>query len=483
MSVESAIRQAQGQALRYMRWLPVQDKYLRSKSKRRLLRTGNQLGKTTAALADLAWTALGEHPYRSDGRKEPGEYWVVCASWSQSVAIQNKLYALLPQDRIHGATSYDPVAGFKNKNPAVRVRHSSGEWSIIRFKTTQQGTLDLAGATISGALFDEPPSSQGIFSEVLKRVQAKGGWISIVMTPIGAPVEWIKDLVDKGVLEDINTRLTPEALRPLGARIPRRLPDGTLCDAAWIAKITDETPSHEVDVRIHGGWEIRSTERYFSGFRSTGADSHVHDRIPTGNVDLFLGIDHGSKPGKQIALLIAHWTQTPLGEDEDPYDAIYVLDEYVDETGGGTPDKDARGILAMLARNHLKWSELDQVFGDRVHLKGRGEQKSNRDLQVAICRARKVASDAIYPAIRTVKRGEGHGKGSLTVGSRWLFTQMIRPGGFGVHPRCTRLIGALDRYTMADDDWKDPVDALRYGCDDLIFKVQRRGPAAAVHVR
>jgi hypothetical protein len=46
----------------------------------------------------------------------------------------------------------------------------------------------------------------------------------------------------------------------------------------------------------------------------------------------------------------------------------------------------------------------------------------------------------------------------------------VRDGGFVVHPRCERLIAALERYTMADDDYKDPIDALRYSLDKWIFR-------------
>lgn len=452
--------------LKYIRWLPSQERVLRCRDLRRLYRAGNQsLGKTTVGLAEVVFAATGEHPYRTPSEK-PGEYWVICASWSQSVAIQNKLAKLLPADVVHPETLHDELRGFRGKNPALRLRHKSGGWSTIRFKTTQQGTIDLAGATVHGVLFDEPPSSQAIYSEVAKRVQATGGWVLITMTPVGAPVDWIKDEADAGRITDLHFPLTPDALIPVGSQRPIRLQDGTPCDAAWIVSIIEQTPLHEVPVRIHGEWEMRVTDRYFSGFISSGPRGHVHDRLPTGVVRICLGIDYGSKPGKQVAYLVA------VNESLE-HPSIYVLDEYCDALGGSLPEVDARGVMAMLARNRLAWKNLDYAHGDRVHMPGSGGRKSNKDLAQELAKLLGAPLDALQPPMRTVKRGQGHGGGSVSLGSRYIFHAMARPGGFGVHPRCARLIEALDRYTMADDDWKDPVDAVRYAIDPYIFGAWR----------
>jgi len=469
-TLAGVVQGAQASPRSWMRWLPVQDRYRRSRAARRLLRAGNQsTGKTTVGLADLLDQAEGIHPHRD--APAAGEYWVICASWSQSVAIQTKLWDLLDQDRVKPGTIFNPKLGFRGKHPSVQVRHESGEYSIIRFKTTRQGTLDLASATILGALFDEVPLSQAVYSEVVKRVQASGGWVSICMTPIGAPVEWVQEEVKAGRLEDIHTRLTPEAMIPVGARWPLRLQDGTPCDDDWIRRVEADTPEHEREVRVHGGWEIRSSGRYFATFASTGSAAHVHDRVPVGRVTVCLGIDHGTLPGKQIAHLVL--VQTPATADDLP--SVYVLDSYVDVTGNASPRDDAMGILAMLRRHGMGWESLDHVYGDKVHMPGSGSQKSNRDLQAQVAKALKIPDDALRPAIRTVKRGQGRGSGSLSTGCRWLYHAITRHG-LGVHPRCTRLIAALDRYDIAvDDDWKDPIDALRYALDAFIFGGWRRG--------
>ena len=57
----------------------------------------------------------------------------------------------------------------------------------------------------------------------------------------------------------------------------------------------------------------------------------------------------------------------------------------------------------------------------------------------------------------------------------------MHQGRFGVHPRCKRLVEAIPRYSMRDDDAKDPVDALRYALDPWIFG--HRAQAVAYEVR
>jgi len=466
---------AEAQPLRWMRWLPVQHKYLGSVERFRLLRAGNQaLGKTTVALADLALHALGEHPYRPCG--EAGEYWVICASWSQSIAIQAKLHALLPAARLHPDTVYTSARGFRGKNPAVEVQHAGGGYSMIRFRTTQQGTLNLAGATIHGALFDEPPASEAVYAEVVKRVLSTGGWVSIAMTPIGAPIQWIREAASDGRIWDLHQPLTPEALIPIGSSRPRRLGDGTVCDQAWIAQIEAQTPSYEIPVRVHGEWEVRTTDRYFDVFRSSGDRAHVHTHAPGGDVKLSLGIDHGSQPGKQIAVLVAV-------TESSAYPRIYVVDHYVDTSGAATPEDDAAGILAMLHRHGLKWRDLSFVYGDIVHMKGSVRQKSNADLARHLCRRLGLAPDTLWPQIRTVKQGRANQRGAIRIASRWLYHQAVRDEGIGVHPRCTRLIEAIDRYHPdRDDDYKDPVDALRYALDPWIWRQPSR-PTATIQVQ
>ncbi len=469
-TLDEAARRVATDPAEWIPWLPSQEAFFADLSKTRLYRAGNQsLGKSTALLADLLWHALGEHPYRPN-RDEPGEYWIVTASWSQSVAVQSKLNDLLPPDRVHPETVFTSTRGFRGKNPCVQVRHVSGGWSVIRFKTAKQGTINLSAATIDGAAFDEPPT-ESVYAEIVKRVQARGGWVSLGLTPIGAPVDWLRDLVQAGQVTDLHAPLTPEALIPVGRTLPRRLPDGTLCDADWIRRIEAETPPSEVGVRVHGDWETKVKDRYYTVFRSSGPGAHVNASLPTGKVKVLIGVDHGHRPSKQVALLVA--VQEATSVDENP--RVWVLDEYTDATGLATPKEDAQGIIAMLGQNGLTWASVDWACGDRVHQANTGNQKSNKDLGAQLAKLLRVPPDALHPPMRTAPKP----KDSPKVGCRWLFHCMSRPGHFNVNPKCKRTIEALERYlgpSSMDDEWHDPCDALRYALVNQIYSGWRSGP-------
>lgn len=460
--------------VRYIRWLPLQMAFLLSVARVKQIRAGNQtIGKTWAALAEVVGRCLGRHPIEGvphNYRVPPIEAWVICASWSQSLGIQKKLNALLPWPEVSERTSYDEVSGFTpTKSPVVLFRNGS----IIRIKTTGQDAIDFAGATIAVVLFDEPPKQPRMYTEALMRLEELGGTLLLSYTPVNAPTDYLKKLVEAGQIEDHWRRLTPEELIPVGCTEPLRAKDGRPKDKRWIEEREAKVPEHERDVVVHGEWEGRAVGAYFDGVYRP--DLHITAIVLDGQWDVFLGFDHGHRPGKQVALLIL------VQGRMTPHPRVHVLDEYIDETGHATPDDDARAILAMLGRHNLRWYQVDEAHGDRVHMKGTPQQKSNRDLSAAIARELDVPRDDLRPFIATVKRGEGHGSGSLSAGSRWLFHAMARPGQLTVHPRCRHGAQRLPKYTLVDDDagCKDWVDALRYGIDSLIFPTWRR-PAGTV---
>ena len=458
--------------IRYIRWLPTQRGFLASGSKCKQIRAGNQWGgKSTCALAEVIGRCTGEHPipgHRYDVVPGPGfEAWVICDSWSQAVTVMGKLWALLPKDALHPDTYYDPRTGFRGKNPLVQFRNGA----IIRIKTANQDPKSLASGTIDVALFDEPPPSMRVFTEVQSRLQAKGGVLLLAYTPVNAPVEYLRAMCEDGHIEDHWTPLTPEALIPVGYDRPMRGQDGQLRDEGWIAALRAQVPPDQAPVVIDGEWEFRARGAYFEGAWSQ--ITMVHENWPTGDFNLHLGMDFGTLPGKQIALLIC-----VTGDAENAH--VYVLDEYVDTLGTATTRMDARGILAMLTRNRQTWKDLHCAYGDRTHMPGREEQKSVRDLSLAILREM-ASTTKLDPPLRSAKSGAGRGAGAVDVGGRWLRTAMLE-ARFAVHPRCAKLIASLPKYSGADDGWKDALDALRYGIDPVIHARVPRGPVANVRI-
>src|SRR3990167_5672458 len=108
--------------LPHIRWTPPQDAWLRlnPQSGAKLFRSGNQsIGKTYAQMAEVIWRATGTHPYYPTA-PPPVEIWVVCTSWAQSVAIQQKFWALVPKSALTSRTRdrFRPEDGWGKDNPA-----------------------------------------------------------------------------------------------------------------------------------------------------------------------------------------------------------------------------------------------------------------------------------------------------------------------------------------------------------------------------
>lgn len=441
--------------LRDVDWLPPQLAFLRCDARVKLLRAGNQaVGKSWVGVAECIMLCLGIHPAWPLRRVQ--EVWVLCASWSQSVAIQGKLWALVPKGALHPDQRYDPVRGFGGHSPALRFANGA----IVRIKTTQQGALNLAGATIDHALFDEPPATQRVYAEVAKRVQARGGTISLTLTPINAPVDWLKAQAEAGHIRDLHFRLTPDVLIHTRSGLPRRLPDGTVCDAAWIARVEAESLPSEVPVVVHGEWEGREEGRIFATFSPT---EHVGEEMPVGTVWLTLGIDHGTATGKQCAELAAVDRAPKRVALDEEHPVVWAVDEYRPE-GATTTEQDAAGILAMLARAGVQWGQLDYVFGDKaVGSATDPARKENELLEMAIAAALGIDVAKLRPRIGHVKRGKDAGNGHAQASIRWLYRHFLRKGGVRVHRRCKALVEGLQRWEgKRDDPRKDPTDALRY---------------------
>jgi hypothetical protein len=459
-----------------MRWLPLQRAFLADTHWAKLIRAGNQtIGKTTLALAEVIGRCRGRHPLGVAVPPPPIQAYIICATWQQSLGIQEKLAALLPWGELDPRTSYTVEQGFAPvKSPAVKFRNGS----LIRIKTTNQDAISFAGASIDVVLFDEPPSSTRLLVEAAKRLEDRGGVLLMSLTPINAPdetIEHLRSLCEAGTIHDHWRPLTEAELVPIGASRPVTTAAGVPKDAAWIAKLGDLCDDWERPIVVDGAWRGGTTDRYFSRWCSANITPALPDAP---EFTVAIGVDHGDRPGKQIALLLY------VDERDSEAPVVHVIDEYVDATGVAQPRHDAEGILSMLERHGLRWSDVDLAHGDRVHMPGTGGQKSNKDLAAHIAkelfRTGQIGNGAPVQ-IETVKRGEGRA-GSLRIGARYVY-HLVSSGRLTVHPRCRRLIDSMERWDMRDSDYKDPVDALRYALDPWIFGERSRRRSSSSVVR
>lgn len=466
-------RRREADPLAHMSWLPAQAAYLRSTAKRKDLRAGNQgQGKTTVGAADAIWRALGSHPLRPVP-PAPISQWILSPTERSSGICQRKLWELVPKAELAPESPrYDYRKGaFEGKYPKVMFRN--GSW--IEFRWGGGDVLNLASEKLHHAWIDEPPESERVFNEVQKRVLRTNGDVSLTLTPVNRPVDWLRRRVEDGAVADLHYILSPEHLVfEVGPATGRRmtLEDGTPCDAEWIARLIAETSDQEVPVVIHGEWEFRQEGAYLS--KVWTPERMLVERAPAYEYETEIGIDWGDRPGKQIVLDIR--VAESAGAGGYPY--IHVFNEYVGVSGNETPEDDARGVLDMLASSGVSWSEVRGAHADRAHKAGRPDTKSAQELSRALAHLLGLRDwRSLSPPIRVAKRGQGRGKGSLVTRSRWLHSQMAR-GNVTIHPRCKRLIEAIPKYTpWKDNDYKDPIDALVYGLDRYIYQGVRHAAA------
>lgn len=451
---------------RHLPWLPLQAGFLADPSRRKLIRAGNQFFGKTAALCE-EMRRRGEHEHPNTTMTYPRRMICISPSAPQSVSIQKKLYECLDKRQLDPRTQFDPILGFRGRYPAVRWL----DGSVLLFKSGEAGAISFAGETVDDVFIDEPTTLR-IYQEADRRVTMRGGYLILGMTPINArePLDWLRTLVEGGVVSEHYSALTPEAMIPVGHDEPRQTGDGQVIDAAFIAHERRKIVGPAAPIILDGEWETPVEGQSFPAFDPRPGGEHVVSEVPP-NVELtlVLGIDHGERDHKQVAVLVGI-------EQGGLYPCVWVLDEYIGE-GLTTPEADAEGILTMLGRWGWSWSDLDAAMGDKPHDVRRVTKsvarKSNADLQVALARRLNRAPGRLAPPIRQAKRGRGGGRGSVDRGVRWLHTCMLRADGFKIHKRCERGIKSLSRWAWADDEWKDWVDALRYATWKPAMKTAR----------
>lgn len=452
--------------LKWVRWTPPQLAYLRSRRVWTLLRTGTQFGKSWAGAAETIFRCIGEHPFK-EVRQGPIEAWVICSSWSQSVAIQSKIWELLPKDKIDPATEFDLKNGFKGTQKAVVFRNGS----ILRIKTAGQKALDLETATIHYAWVDEPLANDAIWGALTSRVRRTGGEIGLTMTPASAGnLEWLRELVDDGQIEDLHFRMEAQNFIPEGADAPLKTEASVPMDQAWIDAEIAKTLEHQRPVRCHGEWEYAATDVVFKAFsRRLHVVDIMRARVLPSVVELALGLDYGEEALRTCGVLV-------YVDHTHEHPRIFVTSEYAPKNPT-TIDMDADGLVRMLEVSGDRWSDLDHVWADKRYT-GRATVKNARVLREALAKRMKITGE-LHPRIRVAKRGLQRGHFWPSV--KWLHAFMMRPGHFYVDERCAWLIEALESWDGTEKHIaKDIIDALRYALRHIWGRIGSGAPAGRV---
>lgn len=444
----------------------------RSNHKRRLIRGGNQTGKSWSGAAEVWAHAIGEHPYR-DVRPDPMVGWVVVADLeNQYPTYCSKLRELEPAFNLAEGVRYSPERGyFVGGRRAIKVKTAGGGESLIEFRSGAGAVIALASGTIDWLCFDEPPKRDH-WSEALSRVAVRGGPVWCVMTPVGRPVGWLREHV-----EGDPAKGTPPAEEWEQTVLHLTTED---CPHRSQASIDEQTAGYLADERLQrtiGAWEGVTTNRMFDGWR----DGLIFD-YPAGaslsetllalgapdDVSIGLAGDHGEeRAGANFWLLFAY---------SDAMRTAWVLDEWASE-GAVTEDRVAEAILVdLLQGSGLSPIAVDRAVGD-VNTPGMGPvRRLNQVIQARIAALLRSA-DAPF-TIRDASKGPG----SVREGVRAI-NVACKSGRLRVSSRCGQLIGALRHWkgpgVKETNHLKDAIDALRYGtvAPGFLFDAWRLGPA------
>lgn len=470
-SVRALRRDRESNPLFHVDLLPHQEEYLRAAKdhRKRLLRLGNQLGKTFVGCLEDLFYALGQHPY--DPLDPLARQWVVGSTRQQSLSAQHATWALVPKSMVAPGQRYDAAEGFGRNNPYLRLNNGS----IIHYVSDRQGTLALAGATIDRVRFDEPVRPE-TYGEAAARVRQGANRISFTLTPVGRDCTYIQEMVERGELHETHARMTPETLTYTRSGLPKLTRDGEVCDQAWIDRTIADCLPYEVPVRVHGEWDMAVDGQFFAGFKPASSliGGHLAPTVPDIDFTCYLGMDHGTGIGNQTAVLV--------GFAEDG--TLWILGEWARDHLA-TVKEDAKDILSMLERLGLQWSQLQQAYGDIPAGYGVA-RRGNIDLEQAISRQLKMRSrKALRPRIRTTasKRGKGSNpRQAAQYAYRWLHRKMAE-GKFMVHDSCEQVTMALARWDGSPGSrYKHLIDAIHYACSGVISQ-RRAGRPNALQVR
>lgn len=177
----------------------------------RAIIAANQTGKTRTAAAEVALHTTGDYPPWWPGRRfTHGNDWIVAGMTNEDIRDiqQLALVGKIDENKEPDGTGWLPKAkiidfgfrqcGVPNVLDTVTIQHSSGEKSVITFKSYEQKAVKFQGRIVDGAWCDEEPDDFGIWSELQTRILVKKGMLMFTNTPLKGMSAIIRHFLDGG---------------------------------------------------------------------------------------------------------------------------------------------------------------------------------------------------------------------------------------------------------------------------------------------
>lgn len=433
----------------------------------------NSCGKSVVMAWDIARFLEGEHPF-DQTHKPPVHALMLGESWEGMAHTIDYLWQFL--DKRHFKESLS-LEGGKIKGQETKIYDivaGPGKGGQLRLATYSSGPKRIAGPRYHRIVTDEP-MPQDIWSEVYARTLGRNGHIRIGFTPTMKTTTHLKylwelvDDEDSDWIGEINVPLTLANVTPRGGLL-----EVPFVSADQIKRFGQGLPKAVRAMRMGLSRYPVDTDRYLSAWNRElcrpltigGGPGHP----PLGSWVL-VGIDHGTKPGRQRAVISAC---IPEGFGY----RFWVLEEvYFDGRTGS--DEDARLIMEALERRDIALEDVDYWVGDRAHpgdkyspvksnvklLNGfarlRGCQRSDREMQ----RRHRVKwlPPALYDMFTPSKYRASHWEGANRL------NELMADGRLVIDTKCEQLIDDIETWNGSERaEQKDGIDALRYPVMDVL---------------
>jgi len=214
-------------------------------ARERLLRAGNQNGKTFSCAAELAMHLTGRYPDWWSGRRFDRPIVAWASSETAESTRDNPQRALLGMVGELGSGAvpleclgaYGLASGTADLYDYIKVKHRSGGWSTLRFKYYAQGRRKWQGPPVDFVWFDEEPPEE-IYDEGLARTIATGGCAALTFTPLLGMSEVVRRFLIDPTPDRSDTNMT--------------IDDALHIPESERARIIASFPAHEREARSKG---------------------------------------------------------------------------------------------------------------------------------------------------------------------------------------------------------------------------------------
>jgi phage terminase large subunit-like protein len=184
----------------------------------RLFRAGNQLGKTWSSAYEIAFHLTGLYPDWWQGRRwnRGVTGWALGESMESTRDTMQRLILGRPGEWGTGTIPAHLIIGEPRRAQGIAdsidcvfVKHISGGFSRLYFKSYEKGRSKLQGETLDFAALDEEPP-RDIYTEVLTRTNATKGMTWITFTPLLGMSEVVRMFLQDPTPDRSDTNMTIE---------------------------------------------------------------------------------------------------------------------------------------------------------------------------------------------------------------------------------------------------------------------------------